>query len=50
MDEKQPLASEMIQEAKEHRQSLWRIIRFQWVLIAIMLLLLAGTNIYHVYQ
>lgn len=50
MDAKQPLASEMIHESQEHRKSLWCIIRFQWILIAVMLLLLAGTNIYHVYQ
>ena len=49
-NEKQPLASEMIQESREHIKSIWNIVVFQWVLIVALICALIGTNVYHIYQ
>ena len=49
-DEKQPLASEMIREGRDHIKTLRVTVIFQWVLIVALIIGLIGTNVYHIYQ
>lgn len=50
MDEKTPLASEMYEELKKATKFREKLIYILLGVIAILVVALAGTNIYHIYQ
>lgn len=50
MDEKTPLASEMYEELKKATKFREKLIYILLGVIAVLVVALAGTNIYHIYQ
>ena len=50
MDEKTPLASEMYEDLKKATKFREKLIYILLVVIAVLVVSLAGTNIYHIYQ
>lgn len=50
MDEKTPLASEMYEDLKKATKFREKLIYILLVVIAVLVVALAGTNIYHIYQ
>ena len=50
MDEKTPLASEMYEDLKKATRFREKLIYILLVVIAILVVALAGTNIYHIHQ
>ena len=50
MDEKTPLASEMYEDLKKATKFREKLIYILLVVIAILVVALAATNIYHIYQ
>lgn len=50
MDEKTPLASEMYEDLKKATKFREKLIYILMVVIAILVVALAGTNIYHIYE
>lgn len=50
MEEKTPLASEMYEDLKKATKFREKLIYILLVVIAVLVVALAGTNIYHIYQ